>query len=189
MYRIQEYHKDMDLSTFYQKCLDRGIMNNASPKRLIDTFKQQKFFKLWILFYNNIPAGSTIAHDFDDVMGENSYRICARTCVLSDMLPIRHIRTKDGIINHQNVCSQIFIPVILNALPTDSKCYITTSDKDEASMKQVNWVCANIFSKQGVLERVDDVFYRGATQTVWLVHRERFFEQLAQHPRWEYSTV
>ena len=43
MYRIQEYHKDMDLSTFYQKCLDRGIMNNASPKRLIDTFKQQIF--------------------------------------------------------------------------------------------------------------------------------------------------
>ena len=140
MYQIREYQQGMDLSAFYQSCLERGFTNNSSSKCLIDTFEQQKFFKLWILFYNDMPVGSTVAHNFDDVMGENSYRICARTCVLSDMLPIKHVRTKGGITNHQNVCSQIFIPVTLNALPDGSRCYITSSDKDEASMKQVNGI-------------------------------------------------
>lgn len=189
MYSIQEYQRNIDLSSFYQRCLEKGFMNNASPKRLIDTFEKQKFFKLWILFYNNLPVGSTVAHDFDDVMGENSYRICARTCVLSDMLPIKHIRTKDGIVNHQNVCSQIFIPEILRTLPQDSDCYITSSDKEEASMKQVNGIWAKLLSKQGVLERMKDVFYRGADQTVWRLNREQFLAQLKQHPQWEYSTV
>ena len=189
MYSIQEYQRNIDLSSFYQRCLEKGFMNNASPKRLIDTFERQKFFKLWILFYNKLPAGSTVAHDFDDVMGKNSYRICARTCVLSDMLPIRHIRTKDGIINHQNVCSQIFIPEILRTLPQDSDCYITSSNKDEASMKQVNGIWAKLLSRQGVLERVKDVFYRGAEQTVWRLNREQFLAQLKRHPQWEYNTV
>jgi len=189
MYQIKEYQQGMDLSIFYQMCLARGFMNNSSHKRLIDTFAQQKFFKLWILFYNNIPVGTTVAHDFDDVMGEHSYRICARTCVLSDMLPIKHIRTKDGIINHQNVCSQIFIPVMLNALPDNGKCYITSSDKDEASMKQVNGIWTKLLSKQGVLERVKDVLYRGANQTVWFLKREQFLKQLEQHTKWEYRLV
>lgn len=189
MYQIKEYQQGMDISIFYQMCLERGFTNNASPERLIDTFKQQKFFKLWILFYNNLPVGSTAAHDFDDVMGENSYRICARTCVLSDMIPVKHIRTKGGITNHQNVCSQIFIPVILNALPNDSRCYITSSDKDEASMKQVNGIWAKLLSKQGVLEKVKDVFYRGADQTVWFLNSEQFFKQLKQHSQWGYRLI
>ncbi len=189
MYQIKEYKQGMDLSIFYQLCLERGFMNNSSPLRLIDTFKQQKFYKLWILFYNNLPVGTTAAHEFDEIMGENSYRICVRTCLLRKMIPIKHIRTKDGIINHQNIVSQIFIPVTLNALPNNSKCYITSSDKNEASMKQVNGIWTKLLSKQGVLERVKDVFYRGANQTVWLLNNERFLKQLNQYSRWEYSLI
>ena len=103
MYEIREYQKDMDLSFFYKRCQQKGFTNNDSQKSLIDTFEKQKFYKLWVLFYNNMPVGTTAAHDFDDVMGENSYRICVRTCVLSELLPIKHVRTKDGIINHQNI--------------------------------------------------------------------------------------
>ena len=187
MYQIKEYQRNMDLSFFYDLCLKKGFMNNSSPLRLIDTFKQQKFYKLWILFYNNLPVGTTAAHDFDDVMGENSYRICVRTCLLSEMLPIKHVRTKDGIVNHQNIVSQIFITVTLSALPNGSKCYITSSDKDEASMKKVNGIWTKLLSKQGVLEKVKDVFYRGTTQTVWLLNNQQFFKQLDQSPRWEYS--
>jgi hypothetical protein len=78
---------------------------------------------------------------------------------------------------------------MLNALPNNSKCYITSSDKDEASMKQVNGIWAKLLSKQGVLERVKDVFYRGANQTVWFLNREQFLKQLEQHTRWEYRLV
>ena len=177
----------MDLSFFYELCLKKGFMNNSSHLRLIDTFKQQRFYKLWILFYNNLPVGTTAAHDFDDVMGENSYRICVRTCLLSEMLPIKHVRTKDGIVNHQNIVSQIFIPVTLGALPNGSKCYITSSDKDEASMKKVNGIWTKLLSRQGVLEKVKDVFYRGTNQTVWLLNNQQFFKQLDQSARWEYS--
>lgn len=189
MYQIKEYQKGMDLSIFYQMCLARGFMNNSSPKQLIDTFRQQKFFKLWILFYDDLPVGSTVAHDFDDVMGENSYRICARTCVLSDMIPIKHVRTKGGITNHQNICSQIFIPVILEALPEGSRCYITSSDKEGASMKQVNGIWTKLLSKQGVLEKVKEVFYRGANQNVWFLDREQFFKHLKRHYQWEYRLI
>lgn len=187
MYQIKEYHPGMDLSIFYQMCSERGFLNNSSAKSLIYTFDQQKFFKLWILFYNSMPVGSTAVHDFDDPMGEHSYRICARTCVLSDMLPIKHVRTKNGITNHQNICSQIFIPVIINSLPNNSRCYITSSNKNEASMKQVNSIWAKLLSKQGVLEKVKNIFYRGHDQTVWLLNTKKFLLQLQQHPRWEYS--
>lgn len=187
MYQIKEYQKNMDLSFFYDLCLKKRFMNNSSPLRLIDTFKQQKFYKLWILFYNNLPVGTTAAHDFDDVMGENSYRICVRTCLLSEMLPIKHVRNKNVIINHQNIVSQIFIPVTLGVLPSGSKCYITSSDKDEASMKKVNVIWTKLLSRQGVLEKVKDVFYRGTTQTVWLLNNQQFFKQLDQSAQWEYS--
>jgi len=189
MYQIQEYNNSIDLSSFYDCCLQKGFINNASQKRLVDTFKNQKYFKLWILFYNNVPVGSTVAHDFDEVMGEHSYRICARTCVLSDQLPIKHIRTKDGIVHHQNICSQIFIPVILKTLPQDSKYYITSSNKDEASMKQVNSIWTKLLAKQGVLKETKNVFYRGADQTVWQLMTEVFLEQLDAHTKWEYKLV
>lgn len=186
MYQIKEYRPGMDLSIFYQMCLERGFLNNSTAENLIYTFDQQKFFKLWILFYNGLPVGSTAAHDFDDLMGENSYRICARTCVLSDMLPIKHVRTRSGITNHQNICSQIFIPVIINALPNNSRCYITSSDKNEASMRQVNDIWARLLEKQGVLEKVKNIFYRGSDQTVWLLNNKEFFLRLHQEPIWEY---
>jgi len=189
MYEIKKYGNDLDLSFFYQRCQEKGFLNNASQKRLIDSFSKQKYFNLWILFYDNLPVGSTAVHDFDEVMGENSYRICVRTCALTELLPIKHMRTKDGITKHQNICSQIFIPVTLNALPKDSKCYITSSNKDEASMQKVNGIWAKLLSKQGVIKKVKDVFYRGANQTVWQLNTEEFMKQIDRHTKWEYQTV
>lgn len=189
MYEIKKYNNDLDLSFFYQRCQEKGFFNNASQKRLIDSFDRQRYFDLWILFYKNQPVGSTAVHDFDDVMGENSYRICVRTCVLTALLPIKHVRTKEGITKHQNICSQIFIPVTLNALPKDGRYYITSSNKCEASMQKVNGIWANLLSRQGVIKKIKDVFYRGADQTVWQLNDEEFVKQIDQHTRWEYQIV
>lgn len=187
MYEISEYKRDMDLSFFYKRCEQKGFLNNASQKRLIESFDRQKFYKLWILFYNNLPVGTTAAHDFDEIMGENSYRICVRTCVLSELLPIKHIRTKDGIINHQNIVSQIFIPTIINSLPINSGLYITSCKKDEASMRLVDGIWAKLLMKQKSLKKIKNVFYRGVEQTVWQLIPKIFLSNLYQHPRWEYK--
>lgn len=187
MYEISEYKRDMDLSFFYKRCEQKRFLNNASQKRLIESFDRQKFYKLWILFYNNLPVGTTAAHDFDEIMGENSYRICVRTCVLSELLPIKHIRTKDGIINHQNIVSQIFIPTIINSLPVNSGLYITSCKKDEASMRLVDGIWAKLLMKQESLKKIKNVFYRGVEQTVWQLIPKIFLSNLYQHPRWEYK--
>lgn len=189
MYEIKEYQRDMDLSFFYKRCQQKGFTNNASQKSLIGTFEKQKFYKLWVLFYNNMPVGTTAAHDFDDVMGKNSYRICVRTCVLSELLPIKHVRTKDGIINHQNIVSQIFIPIIINALPIKSGLYITSSKKDEASMRLVDSIWARLLMKQKSLKKIREVHYRGTEQTVWQLVPKIFLKNLYQHPRWQYKVA
>jgi len=190
MYEIRKYSDDLDLSFFYQRCEQKGFTNNSSKKKLVDSFKNQKEFQLWVLYYNGLPVGTTGAHSFDDVMGENSYRICVRTCVLTDELNIKNIRSiRDGINKHQYVSSQFFIPLCIEWAPKGSKLYITTSDKDEASMRLVHNLFFPELSKIGIVEKIKNIVYRGAEQTVWQLMPEVFLKNLNRYPRWEYKSV
>jgi hypothetical protein len=190
MYEIKEFNEHLNLSFFYNKCKEKKFYNNSSKERLYDSLKNEKEIKLWILYYNNKPIGSTAVHSFDDIMGTNSYRICARTCVLGEETHVRTIGTMNKtILQHQNITSQIFIPVCLEWVNKRGNVYITTSDKEVASMKVMHTVCAPALSKVGIYENIKDVVYRGTQQTVWQLFPDVFFEELNKYPKWDYKYI
>ena len=171
MYEIREYNENLDLTYFYNKC-------------------KEKEFKLWILYNNNKPIGSTALHSFDDIMGSNSYRICARTCVITEDTHLHNIRTlSKTILQHQNITSQIFIPVCLDYTKNKGTVYITTSDKDIASMKNVHNIYAPALCKKGILKKIKDVFYKGTQQTIWELIPNVFYDSLKNHQKWNYKYI
>ena len=45
--------EDLDLSIFYQEAEKRGFKNNSSKKMLVDSFRNEKEWSVWILYYND----------------------------------------------------------------------------------------------------------------------------------------
>jgi hypothetical protein len=190
MYEIKEYNDNLDLTYFYNKCKEKGFINNSSSSKLIKNLNKEKQFKLWILYNSNKPIGSTALHSFDDIMGVNSYRICARTCIITEDTHLHNIRTlSKTILQHQNITSQIFIPVCLDYIKNKGTVYITTSDKDIASMRSVHNIYAPALSKKGILKNIKDVLYKGTKQTIWQLFPDVFFEELNKYPIWDYKYI
>lgn len=181
MYKVIPWSIDLDLSTFYKECELRGFSNNSTQHMLVDSIRKEREWQVWILYYNDEPVGSVAAHSFDE-MGENCYRICARTCVLSDKLPLQTLRTRNEIITHQHIVGQFFIPTCLEW--ANGRVFITTNDKDTGTQRLVHSIFAPSMEKSGQMKRVTDLFYRGTNQTVWELFSDKFYEQLDKHPRW-----
>jgi len=72
MLRLIEFDEDLDLSFFYEECKKEGLKNNSSQNRIYDKFKVYDKHMTWILYNNELPVGSTVAHSFDDY--ENQIR-------------------------------------------------------------------------------------------------------------------
>jgi len=184
MYKIIPWSEELDLSLFYTEAEKRGFKNNSSRKMLIDSFKKEKEWSVWILYYNDAPVGSVAAHSFDDVMGVNSYRIAARTCVFSDKLPLSSLRTRNQIVTHQHVTSQFLIPVCINWTPKGSRLYITSNESEVGTQKLVHRIFAPAMESSGQMKRIKDVFYRGTQQTVWEIFPDKFYQELNKNIRW-----
>jgi hypothetical protein len=184
MYKVVPWTSNLDLTNFYATALARGFENNASQKMLVDCFNNEREKQVWILYYNNVAVGSVAAHSFDDVMGEDSYRIAARTCVFSDMLPHRSLRTRNEIVTHQHVTSQFLIPACISWTPPWANLYITSNENDAGTQKLVHKIFAPAMEKSGQMKRVKDVDYRGTSQTVWQLFPDRFLDELNKYPRW-----
>jgi hypothetical protein len=190
MYEIKEYNENLDLTYFYNKCKEKGFVNNSSKSKLIKNLNKEKEFKLWILYYNDKPIGSVGLHSFENVMGVNSFRICARTCVITEDTHLNGIRTlSKTILQHQNITSQIFIPVCLNYIKNKGNVYISTCDKDIASMKGVHNVYAPALSKKDILKKVKEVFYKGTQQTIWQLMPDVFLNDLNKYSKWDYKYI
>jgi hypothetical protein len=185
MYNIVRWHENLDLSKFYEEARIRGFENNSSQKSMIDCFRDERERSVWILYYNNEPVGSVAAHSFDDVMGENSYRIAARTCVFTDRLPLNSLRTKNQIITHQHITSQFLIPVCINWAPKGSNLYITSNESSVGAQRLVHKIFCPSMEQSGQMARIKDVFYRGTIQTVWQLFPEEFYKNLEIHGRWK----
>ena len=183
MYKIIPWAPELDLKDFYNNALARRLENNSSQKMLIDCFKNEREKQVWILYYNNVAVGSVAAHSFDE-MGSNSYRIAARTCVFSDMLPIRHLRTRNQIVTHQHVTSQFLIPACIDWAPVGSNLYITSNENQIGTQRLVHNIFGPAMEKSGQMRKVTGLFYRGTNQTVWQIIPDRFYEELNKYPRW-----
>lgn len=180
-YRLVEYSDDLDLSIFYKECERRGFLNNISKKAMVDCFNNEREKCVWILYYNDIPVGSVASHSFPE-MGENCYRICARTCVFSDMLPINTLRTRNQIITHQHITSQFFIPQCLSW--AKGRVFITTNENEAGTQRLVHNIFGPAMEKSGQMKRIGDIFYRGTNQTVWELFPDKFYEELNKYPKW-----
>lgn len=184
MYNIVPWSDNLDLTDFYKSAALRGFINNASQHMLVDCFRKEKQWNVWILYFNNEPVGSVAAHSFDEVMGPNTYRVAARTCVFTDKLPKVSLRTRNQIVTHQHVTAQFLIPVCLEWLPTSARAFITSNELASGTQRLVHRTFGPAMEDSGQMKRIKDVYYRGTNQTIWELFPEKFFEELNKNPRW-----
>jgi hypothetical protein len=183
MYRITPWSEELDLSDFYRLAKAKGFVNNDSRKTMIDCFRNENEWQVWILYYNEVAVGSVAAHSFPE-MGDNAYRIAARTCVFTDLLPTNTLRTKNQIVTHQHVTSQFLIPACIEWVPKGSRLFITSNENEAGTQRLVHRIFAPAMEASGQMKRIKDIFYRGTNQTVWELYPTKFLEELAKYKRW-----
>jgi hypothetical protein len=182
-YSIKPFSQDLDLTEFYATALAKGFENNSSQQKLVDCFKNETHKQVWILYYNDRAVGSVAAHSFPE-MGDNAYRIAARTCVFSDHLPHNTLRTRNQIVTHQHVTSQFLIPVCIEWAPPNADLYITTNENSAGTQRLVHSIFAPAMEKTGQMKKIKELFYRGTQQTVWQLFPDKFLSELSKYPKW-----
>lgn len=187
-WKIVPWSEDLNLTEFYNQAERRGFLNNSSQKALVDCFKNEKEKQVWILYYGDTALGSVAAHSFDNVMGPNTYRIAARTCVFTDLLPEgpykSALRTISVITKHQNPTAQFLIPTCIEWAPKGSRLFITSNESTVGTQRRVHNIFGPALERQGAMKKIKDVHYRGTDQTVWELYPDVFMDQLNQLPRW-----
>lgn len=188
MFKVIPWSSDLDLSFFYSQAALRGFKNNSSEKMLVGSFQKENKKQIWILYYNELPIGSVAAHSFDDVMGENTFRIAARTCVFTDMIDGAYgkaLRTKSVITENQNPTAQFLIPTCIDWAPLGSRLFITSNESPVGTQRRVHSIFGPLMEKQGMMKCIKDVEYRGHMQRVWELFPDKFYEVLNKYPRWK----
>lgn len=187
MFEVRKWSPELDLEEFYATAKSKGFENNSSQARLVDCFNNEREKQVWILYYNNIPVGSVAAHSFDDVMGTNSFRIAARTCVFTDKLDGAYgnaLRTISVITQHQNPTAQFLIPKCIEWAPTGSNLYITSNESPVGTQRRVHNIFGPALERKGLMKRIKEVTYRGTVQTVWQIFPDKFLDDLNRYPKW-----
>lgn len=186
MLKTIEYSESLNLNDFYAYAKAKGYENNSNKVIMIDSLSKEKDYKLWILMYDDKAVGCTATHSLDIL--PNAYRICARTCIFTDLLPKNHtLRTVNNIREHQHITAQYFIPLCVEYCPMNSDLYITTNKSLVASQRLVHSVFCPTLEKTGCLEKTHELEYRGHLQTFWKLNKIEFMKQLNQYPRWNAS--
>jgi len=176
MYKIIPWSKDLDLTNFYHYCNVKGFVNNASQKEMVDCFRNEREWQVWILYYNDVAVGSVAAHSIDE-----GYRICARTCVLSNLLPLNTLRTRNQIATHNHVTAQFFMPVCIEWVNNKGDIYITSHPSEIGTQRMVHNVWAPTMERVGVINKAFEKEYRGHIQTFWKLNSSVFLEQLEKY--------
>lgn len=182
-FKIVSWSDDLDLKEFYATAESKGFTNNASQKMLVDSLAKEKSWAVWILYYYDKAVGSVAAHSFPE-MGEDAFRIAARTCVFSDQIPIPSIRTRNQIVTHQHITSQFLIPTCIAWTPPWANLYITSNENSAGTQRLVHNIFAPAMEATGQMKRIKEINYRGTMQTVWELFPKRFLEELERNPRW-----
>jgi hypothetical protein len=185
-FKIVPWSEDLDLTEFYADAARRGFDNNSSRQSLVDCFRNEKSKQVWILYYNDRAVGSVAAHSFPE-MGEDAFRIAARTCVFTDQLPGAYgsaLRTISVITEHQNPTAQFLIPACIEWCPPWADLYITSNESPVGTQRLVHNIFGPAMERQGVMKRIKDLDYRGTRQTAWQFFPNTFYKQLSIYRRW-----
>jgi len=182
MFKVIPWSEELDLTEFYNSASRRGFDNNASQKVMIDCFCNEPEWAAWILYQNNCPIGSVVAHSFN-VMGPNAYRVLARTCTLAEAnLNTGLITPKKLIAEHQNLTDQFLLPACINWAKGD--LYATSNESTVASQRLVHRHYFPTLEKLGIVSKVGEMLYRNTQQTVWRIYPDKFLANLERYPRW-----
>jgi len=185
MFEIIEWNEKLNLHSFYFNAAERGFVNNSCQEKMIDCFKNEKEWNAWILYRGGSAIGSVAAHSFDDVMGENTFRILARTCILEGVRSKGLMVAKTAIQQHQNMTDQFLLPTCLDWVNNRGRVFATSNSNDAGSQRLVHNYYFPILEKLGIVTRVKDVYYRYTYQTVWEIHADKFYTNLSKYPRWK----
>jgi hypothetical protein len=187
LYKLVQWSNQLNLAEFYSESQSRGFENNASQRVMIDCFKNESQWNAWVLYHDTKAVGSSVAHSLP-MLGKHAYRICARTCVLTNLLSGTYgnaLRTKTVITKHQNPTSQFFIPAQIAWAGANADLYISTNLSEVASQRSVNNTFAKLLEKTGVLKLATTEEYRGHIQNFWKLNTDLFLEQLNQAGVWK----
>lgn len=179
LFRMVKWTPSLDLRSFYNRCKQRGFINNASEKALINSLRKEREWCVWILYYNNTAVASVAAHTI-----EEGYRVCARTCVLSDLLPFKTLRTRKQIASHDHITAQYLMPTCIEW--AKEPMYITSHPSNVGTQRLVHTIWGPTMEKAGVVTRAFEKQYKNHMQTFWLLHKDVFMQQLAKN-RWKYQ--
>jgi hypothetical protein len=183
MYKIIPWMRDLDLKDFYSQAKVRGFENNSSRDKMINCFLNEDDWQVWILYYNNIAVGSCAAHTIPE-----GYRICARTCIFTDMLDptySKSLRTKSVITEHQNPTAQFFIPACIKWVAGRGDIFITSHPSNVGTQRRVHRTWGPLLAKTGVVVDSFSKEYRGHLQTFWKLNSELFLDQLSKVRQWQ----
>lgn len=185
MFKIVPWSEDLDLEYFYKKAAEKGFTNNSNQKMLVDCFRNEKEWNVWILYFNDKPVGSVASHTLD-IMGPKAYRICSRICTFTEDIPRDYKTwTTKSIRTHQNISAQFLIPACIEWAGRDKDLYITTNELPEASQRLVHKIYCPMLEEMGTLNRTGEIFYRGSHQTTWKLNVDVFYKQLEEFGKWQ----
>jgi hypothetical protein len=185
MYRTVEWNENLDLKEFYKEAQLRGFANNSSQQTMIDCFRNEKKWNAWILYLGERAIGSVAAHSFDDIMGPDSYRILTRVCTFAEARPGKGLITpKKLIAEHQNLTDQFLLPACIKWAGKQN-LYSTSNTSQEASQRLVHKFYFPTLAEIGIVEKIDNIYYRGTLQTIWKINADLFLKNLQKYPRWD----
>lgn len=183
-FKIIPWSPELDLESFYALARQKGFENNSNQKIMVDCFRKERLWQVWMLYYNNQAVGSVAAHSLD-VLGPNSFRICARTCAFTELMPFRNLRSlRKTCQQHQNVTAQFFMPQCIEWAGRGNNLYITSHPSDVGSQQLVHQIYLPALEETGAVSRAAEMEYRGHIQTFWKLNVDIFYDQLNALPRW-----
>jgi len=183
-FKLVEFNYDLDLSSFYKEAANRGYINNSSQAKMIDCFKHERAWKVWILYENQTPCGSMGSHSLD-IMGPNAYRICARTCFFTNFNINKGLISKKEFLDTlQHPTLQFLMIACIEWAGLDKDLYVTTNNSKEGSQRRAHHTWAPLMTKIGFLEKTIEQNYRGHMQTFWKLNTDIFLEAISRNPRW-----
>ena len=181
MFRLVEFDESLNLSDFYKECDEKGYTNNNSQKRIWDRFKKYKKHNTWIFYRDFTPMGSVVAHSFDEYK-KDSFRVLVCTCVLEKHTKYNFIGQASQFKKHQHFTAQFYIPKMIEWCGINSNMFITTHPSETGKTKKVHNFAMRVWSNMGLVEKTEDIQYRGVNQTVCKLNAEEWLKQLKEHP-------
>lgn len=184
MHKVVEWNESLDLSDFYSETARRGFVNNSSQQAMIDCFRNEREWNVWILYNGDRAVGSVAAHSFDDVM-LGGYRILTRVCTFAEERNGAGLITvKRLVAEHQNLTDQFLLPQCIKWVAGRGRMFATSNASREASQRLVHSYYFPTLEKIGIVSKVKDIHYRNTDQTVWEMHADKFLENLERYPKW-----